>query len=281
MRITHDLALLAAQDQHHLGVGLEADHAVDHHRTGCLQAASHLQVGLFVEARAQLDHCGDFLAVTRRVHQRIDDFRVGTGAVQGLAHREYVRILGRLAQQVDHGREGLERVHQQNVLLADHTEDVVGVHQKLGDGRGERRVLQLRVAVQAGDAEQAGQVDRAVDLVQLALAEAELLEQVIGQVFRAGIGHFQAHGIAIAAREQLATQGAGQVVDLFGVQRQVGVAGQAELVAALDLHALEQVIGVGVDHRRQEHIVVASPPDFLRHLDHPRQQTRRRDDRQA
>ena len=162
VRITHDFTVLAAQDQHHLGVGLEPDHTVDHHRTRSLQAAGHLQVGLFVEARAQFDHRSDLLAVTGGVHQRVDDLRVGTGAVQGLAHGEHMRVLGSLAQQVDHRREGLERVHQQDVLLADHAEDVVGVHQQLGDRRGERRVLQLRVAVEAGDAEQAGKVDRAV-----------------------------------------------------------------------------------------------------------------------
>ncbi|MNH06712.1 hypothetical protein D3C79_660880 [compost metagenome] len=172
-------------------------------------------------------------------------------------------------------------MHQQDVLLADHAEDVVGVHQQLGDRRGERRVLQLRVAVQAGDAEQAGEVDRAIDLVQLAFAEAELLQQVVRQMFRTGVGHLQAHGVTVAAREQLAAQGAGQVVDLFGVQRQVGVTGQAELVAALDLHALEQVVGVRVDHRRQEHVVCARAAHLFRHANNPRQQAWCRNDRQT
>src|SRR5471032_3068675 len=281
VRVTHNLAGFAAQDQHHLGVGLETDHAVDHHGTGRLQAAGQLQVGLFVKTRTQLDHRGDFLAVSRGVYQCVDDFRVGAGAVQRLAHSQNMWVLGGLAQQVDHRGERLERVQQQNVLLAHHAEDVLAVLEQFRDLRRERRVLQLRVAVQAGDAEQARQVDRAVDLVQLALAEIELLEQVVRQVFRAGVGHFQAHRIAVAAREQLTAQGAGQVFDVFGVQRQVGVTGQAELVAALDLHALEQVIGVRVDHRRQEYIVVASAADFFRNLDHTRQQTRCRDDRQA
>ncbi|KWV88505.1 hypothetical protein PFLmoz3_01400 [Pseudomonas fluorescens] len=100
-------------------------------------------------------------------------------------------------------------------------------------------------------------------------------------MFRAGVRHFQAHRIAIAPREQFAAQGTGQVFNVFGVQRQVGVTSQAELVAALDLHALEQVIGVRVDHRRQEYIVVASAPYLFRYLDDPRQQTRRWNDRQA
>jgi hypothetical protein len=125
------------------------------------------------------------------------------------------------------------------------------------------------------------QVDRAVDLIQLALAQVELLEQVVREVFRAGVSDFQTHRIAVTTREQLATQRAGQVFDIFGIERQVGVSGQTELVAALHLHALEQVIGVGVDHRRQEHIVVARAADFFRHLDDPWQQTRCRDDRQT
>ncbi len=172
-------------------------------------------------------------------------------------------------------------MQQQDVLLAHHAEKVLGLLQQLGDHRGEARVLQLGVAVQPGDAEQAGQVYRAVDLVQLALGQAELLEQVVGQVFRAGVGHLQAHRIAVAAREQLAAQGTGQVLDVLGVHRKIGVTGQAELVAALHLHAGEQVVGVGVDHRRQEHEVVAGAADLLGYADHARQQARRRNDRQA
>ncbi len=38
---------------------------------------------------------------------------------------------------------------------------------------------------------------------------------------------------------------------------------------------------MGVDHRRQEYIVVARAADFFRHLDNPRRQARCRDDRQA
>ncbi|MNZ10678.1 hypothetical protein D3C78_275260 [compost metagenome] len=172
-------------------------------------------------------------------------------------------------------------MQQQDVLLADHAEQVLGLLQQLGDQRGEGRVLQLRVAVQPRDAEQAGQVHRAIDLVQLAFGQAELLEQVVREVLRAGVGHFQAHRVAVTAREQLATQGTRQVVDVLGVHRQVGVTGQAELVAAFHLHAGEQVVGMGVDHRGEEDEVVPRATDVLGHADHPRQQARRRNDRQA
>lgn len=281
VRVTDDFAGLTTQDQHHLGVGLEANHTVNHHRTGRLQTAGQLQVGFFVKTRTQFDDRRHFLAVTRGIHQRIDDLGVGTGAVQRLAHSENVRVFGGLTQQVDHRGERLERVQQEDVLLADHAEDVFAVLQQFRDLRSERRVLQLRMAVQTGDAEQPRQVDRAVDLIQLALTQVELLEQVIREMFRAGVSDFQTYRIAVTTREQLATQGAGQVFDVFGIEREVSVSGQTELVAAFYLHALEQVIGVGVDHRRQEHIVVTGAADFFRHLDDPWQQTRRRDDRQT
>ena len=159
-----------------------------------------------------------------------------------------MRVLGGLAQQVDDRGKRLKRVQQQNVLLADHAENVLAVLQQLRDGRRKRRVLQLGVAVQAGDAEQARQVHRAIDRVQLGFVQVELLEQVVGQVLRARVGHFQTHRIAVTTREQLATQRAGQVFDIFGVDRQIGVAGQSELIAAFYFHALEQVIGMGVNH---------------------------------
>lgn len=248
MRVTHDLARFASQDQHHLGVGLEADHTVDHHRTGGLQTAGQLQVGFFVEAGTQFDHRGDFLAVTRRIDQRIDDFRVRAAAIQRLTHGQHMRVFRGLTQQVDHRREGLERVQQEDVLLADHAENVFAVLQQLGNRRSERQVLQLRMAVQTGDAEQPRQVDRTIDLVQLGLGQVELLEQVIRQMLGTGVRHFQTHRVAIAAREQFAAQRAGKVFHVFRIQRQVGVTGQAELIAAFDLHALEQVIGVSVNH---------------------------------
>src|SRR3546814_4615442 len=49
--------------------------------------SGQLQVGLFIEARPQLDHRRDLFAISRRVHQGVDDFRVGAAAIEGLAHR--------------------------------------------------------------------------------------------------------------------------------------------------------------------------------------------------
>ncbi|KAG1531305.1 hypothetical protein G6F50_016772 [Rhizopus delemar] len=87
VHIAAQLAALAANDQQHLGVGLVADHAVHHLHAGFLQAISQAQVGLFVEARTQLDHHGHILAVARGLDQCVDDQRILAGAVQGPALR--------------------------------------------------------------------------------------------------------------------------------------------------------------------------------------------------
>ena len=56
---------LAAHDHQHLGVRLVADHAVHDVRAGLLQAVGQVDVGLLVEARAQLDDDRDVLAGAR------------------------------------------------------------------------------------------------------------------------------------------------------------------------------------------------------------------------
>ncbi len=127
MGVAPQLTILAAQNQHHLGVGLVAHHAVDHHCPGLLQAAGQLQVGFLIEACPQLDDRGDLFAVTRGFNQCVDDFRVGTRAIERLLDGQDAGILRRLAQQVDHRSEGFIGVQQQDVLFANHAEDVFAV----------------------------------------------------------------------------------------------------------------------------------------------------------
>ena len=55
----------AAHDHRHLGVRLEPHHAVHDVRAGFLQAVRQLDVGFFVESRAQLDDDRDVLAGLR------------------------------------------------------------------------------------------------------------------------------------------------------------------------------------------------------------------------
>jgi hypothetical protein len=85
VRVGHDARArrgrLAPQDQRHLRVGLEAEHAVDDLRALALEPAGPVDVRLLVEPRHQLDDDGHLLAAARRLDQRLHQHRVDAGAV--------------------------------------------------------------------------------------------------------------------------------------------------------------------------------------------------------
>ena len=102
MGIALDAFAVAAHHQQHLGVGFVAHHPVHHHGAGLLQAARALDVGLLVEAGAQLHHRGDFLAVTGGGLQVVQNLRVGAGAIERLLDRQHLGVAGRFGEQIDH-----------------------------------------------------------------------------------------------------------------------------------------------------------------------------------
>ena len=97
-------------------------------------------------------------------------------------------------------------------------------------------------------------------------------------MLRAGGRDLQAHGEAELALRQLALQRLAQVLDLFLVDPQVGVAGDAKLRIADDFAPGEQLVQMGVDDRGQQHEGVVGAGDVRRHGDHPRHDARRLDD---
>jgi len=106
---------------------------------GLLQAARLGDVGLFVETGEQFHHDGDLLARPRRPDQRLDDGRIGTGAVKSLLDCHHLRVVRRLADQLDHRAEGFIRLVQQDVVLADGLENIVLVsRQDAWAGRRQR-----------------------------------------------------------------------------------------------------------------------------------------------
>ncbi len=182
---------------------------------------------------------------------------------------------GGLFDEVDHRLKGLERVVQQDVALADMRKDVVLFGQTGGQGGDEGRELEVGAVDPVGYLHQAHQVDRAVLLVEVVGIELKLPEQEGGHRGRAVVGDFQPYRRAVMPLRQLALQGLAQVLGFLVVDEQVGVAGDAELVAAFDLHAGEQLADMGVQDRRQEHEAVFAAGDFLRHADDARQRARR------
>jgi len=96
-----------------------------------------------VEARHELDHHRHFLAGLCGVDEGLHDHGVGARAVHGLLDRDHLRISRRLADELDHGRERLERAVQELVALANGREDVAPFRERLGQARGEGLVLEV------------------------------------------------------------------------------------------------------------------------------------------
>ena len=239
VHVAAQLAAFAAHDEQHLGVRLVTDDAVDDLHAGVLQAIGEAEVGFLVEARAQLDDDGDVLAVARGLHQLFDDRRILARAIQRLLDREHVRVFGRLLDQLQHGREGIEGVVQQHVAFGHALEHRVHVAQR---ARLERRVFQVGALHQVVDLDDAVEVDRPVDAIDRVLGQVEVHQQRAHDFVRALLGDLQAHRAQVTAADEFVAQGEREVFDFFLVDDQLGVARDAELVRALHLHAREQLV---------------------------------------
>ncbi len=231
----------APHDHDQLGVGLVAHHPVHDMGTGFLEAVGERDVGGLLEARHELDDDRDFLARTGGVDERVHDGRVRPGPVQRLLDREHLGIGRRLSQEVDHGCEAVEGMVEQDVLLADRLEEVVAPDESLGHCGCEGRVLEILAVHEVVHRHQPVQVHRPVHGVVVVRAEFEALEQEIAQPGRAVERRLEPHSIAVAARGEFALDGAQQVFRLLVVHPQLGIARDAELVAALHLHAREEL----------------------------------------
>ena len=99
--VAADAVGLLADDEEHLGVRLQADEAVHHVHARFFEHAGPFDVGLFVEARLQLDERDDLLALLGGLDQRAHDRALGPGgAVDRLLDREHVRVGGRLLDEL-------------------------------------------------------------------------------------------------------------------------------------------------------------------------------------
>src|SRR5690606_7171062 len=161
---------------------------------------------------------------------------------------QYLSVTAGLTQQIDHRGEGLVRVVQQDVPFGKDLEIVGSILQWLGNAGGEGLKYQIGPIQHAAQLHHAPQVDRPRDAVQIAFIQVDLIEEELDQRFRALRRYLQSHRTAELARMQFAPQGPGQVFDLRGVEVEVRIPSQTELVAAGGPHVWEQQINVGMQH---------------------------------
>ena len=204
-----------------------------------LEAVGERDVGLLVEARHQFEHHGHFLALLCGAGEVFHQHRVGAGAIHSHLDRQHLRVVRGRAQHLDHRAEALEGVMEQDVAAADGSEDLAALVERLGQAGDEGRVLEVGAFHPVRHLHQANQIDDARGAVEVVGRQVEVLEQESRHLIGAVVRHLQAHGVAEVALLEFALERGAQVLDLFLVDEQVGVAGDPELVAAEHVHAGE------------------------------------------
>ena len=175
---------------------LVADDAVDDVRADLLEASGPVDVGLFVEARHQLDHHRDRPC-------RDAPHRSGMRMSSESAPVRYTRLLDRHArpdrlrpvEKVHHRFERLEGWCKRMSPLADGVEHILPPLPDL-------RARQARTGGYLGRARSTRsgiwinphQIYRAVHPIQIVVRQSELLQQEIGHLRRAHVGDFESHG---------------------------------------------------------------------------------------
>ena len=143
----------------------------------------------------------------------------------------------RLRDEIDHGREGLERVVQEDVFAVDGGEDRIGSYERRGQSWREGTEFQIDSLGDIAHTKQPVQVDRTIDPVQVLLVELEVIQQEGTQFFGALARYFETHRGTVAAGGKLALERAHEVVHLLIIDIEIAVARDTELVAALHPHA--------------------------------------------
>ena len=127
MGVAADLVAFLAHHQSKLRMNLEAQQAIDDMDALRFQPAGPFDVGFFVETGLQFDQHRHLFAALVRLKQTVDDGRISPHAIERHLDREYVGILRRLAQKIDHWIEGIERMMQQHIATADHAKEIRAV----------------------------------------------------------------------------------------------------------------------------------------------------------
>ena len=179
VRVPFELFALAARDEHHLGVRLQTNDAIQNLSADRLQHLGPVDVGLFVKAGFQLHDHGHFLAAPNCLAQQVHQFGVATGTVNGLLDSEHLGVVDGFAQETQHGVKTLERLMQHDIARFE-------LFKKRDAGGQLCRVARLvgwkaelgRIH-QVDQLRQAHQIDGAGNPVQGAFRQFKLLEQEI------------------------------------------------------------------------------------------------------
>ena len=270
VHIAPDAVMLLADHERRLGVRLEAGETIDHVHAERLERARPRDVVDLVEPRLQLHQHRHLLPALRRLRERLHDRAVARGAVERHLDREHLIVARRRLDEGLHRRaERIERVVDEDLMLADHVEDrATRVAQLRRDHRDQRRVAVFR-QIRRRERKQIAHVEQRPRLEDLPLREGrhlrrfarpQFVEQQLAQVHRHAGLHFDPDHLAEPTLEELLLDHREQILRLLGVRDlQVGVAREPEQIAGEHLHPREERVEPSGDQRLQRHVRVQLP----------------------
>ena len=229
MRITPHGAPLAACDQEHLGMGFEPHHAIDHLGPDRLQHLRPVDIRFLVKTGLQLNNDHYLFAAAHGLPQQIHHLRIGPGAVNSLLDRQHLRVVHRLAQELQQQVEAFKGLVDQHIAFLQ-----TGQHgpRSMPSMQAVRLIwgeAQARTLGQINQLTQAHQIDRPVGVVGRADRQAELLEQEFAQDLGTFCRYLQAHRLSEIAVYQALSQSGTQVIHVIFINSQIRVPGHPEL----------------------------------------------------
>ncbi len=236
-------------------MGLHADETEDDMDAGFLHDAGPFNIGGFVEAGFEFDDSGHLFPIGGGFDEGGDDGAVAAGAVEGLLDRQDAGIFGGFADKIEDAMEAFVGMMEEDVLTADGGEEIALVAERGGAGGDVRFEFEFGAVELGNDGEEADEIDRAIDLVEIFAFEFEDFEEAVGDADRAIGLDFQADRVAAVAVAQFGFDAAEEVFGFFLVDVEVAVAGDAELVSSAEFHAMEECTDVMLDD-------VADPDKF-------------------
>ena len=279
MSVALELASFPAGDQHHLGMGLQPDHAIQHLCADGLQHLGPVDVGLFIKACLQLHHHGHFLAAAHGLAQQAHQLGVASGAVDGLLDGKHIRVIDRLSQEGQHAAETLKGLMNQDVTLFELLKQGHAGRHLRWVTRFEIRKTQGRGIHQIHELGQPDQIHGTRNAVERQLRQIELFEQKRRQIFGTPGRNLQPDRLTKMAVLQTLAQGGAQVLDVILVHRQIGVAGHPKLRKLTHVAPRKQLRQMRPNDARQRNKNMGPASHLLRQTDHARQDTRHLDNR--
>ena len=221
-------------NEERLAMRLQSDDAINDVGAGFLERARPLNIDRFIETRAQFHDRGDLFARVRRFDERFHNRRITARPIQGHLECEHLRIARRGLDQFYDRIETFVGMMEQDVLLAQHFEDIRFFWQGRIARRLKRTVLQVRERVVHHERRQMRHGQRPIEFVNVHVRQIEKFEEQLAEIARAIGFHFETDGVAAARPAQFLFDGAKEIFRFFFLDVEIAVARDAKGVDAVE-----------------------------------------------